>query len=129
MYLNKVVYFPFFEAIMIIIITYSLKPFKFTNIMILLSIPMAIANYSLGIWVLTYPEIIICYFSVYVFTKPAWKNLIWILTTVLYAIFGFIVLASIGAALKSKSKTNLIILYYIYPWLLVIIKTLGGLLN
>ena len=55
MYLNSVVYFPFFEAIMIVIITYSLKPFIVPNLLILVTVPMAIANYNLGVWILTYP--------------------------------------------------------------------------
>lgn len=96
MYLNKVVYFPFFEALMIIIIALSIKSPKKVNLLILLSIPMAIANYNLGVWVLTYPEIIICYFSTYAFTQKNYLNLLWIFSTIIFALFGFILIAKVG---------------------------------
>lgn len=96
MYLNKVAYFPFFEALMIIIIALSTKSPKNVNYLILLTIPMAIANYNLGVWVLTYPEIIICYFSTYAFTQHNFRGLFWIFTTVVTALFGFIFISKIG---------------------------------
>lgn len=125
MYLNKVVYFPFFEVLMIVIIALSLKSPKKVNLLILLSIPMSIANYNLGVWILTYPEIIICYFSTYAFTQQNYKNLLWIFSTVLFALFGFILIAKVG----ENSPTAKMVLYYIYPFLLLLIKTAGGLIN
>jgi len=89
---------------------------------------MAIANYNLGVWVLTYPEIIICYFSTYIFTKTTWRSLLWIISTVIYAIFGYVILRLIGGNFEKDSHFNVVI-YYVYPFLLVIIKVSSGLLN
>lgn len=126
MYLNKVVYFPFFEAIIVVMISVSSTPFDITNGFILLGIPISIANYNLGVWVLTYPLIIICYFSRFLFTNRLIKSLLWIVNSVVQFIFGFLILPSIGNSLTKDSK---FVLYYVYPWLLVVVKVFVGLLN
>lgn len=53
--LNKVIYFPFFEALIVIVLCISVTPFQITNLFMLLAIPMAIANYNLDVFILTYP--------------------------------------------------------------------------
>lgn len=55
MYLTRVANFPFFELIAIIVVSLSIKPVQVSNLFSLLSVPMAIANYNLGVWILTYP--------------------------------------------------------------------------
>lgn len=48
------------------------------------------------------------------------------MTTVVYSIIGFIILPSISSSLNSESK---IVVYYIYPLILTIIKIGGGVIN
>ena len=52
--------------------------------------------------------------------------LIWILTTTLYTLFGFVILPNIVFKVPIQDKY---ILYYIFPWLLVIVKQISAFLN
>lgn len=101
LFLNRATPFPFFELLCIGVICASIQPIQVSNVFVLLSVPMAIANYNLKVWVLTYPEIILCYFSTYIFSqgKTNWRNLLWIINVCLYAGFGLGVMPAIGRAL------------------------------
>ncbi len=52
--------------------------------------------------------------------------LIWIITTTLYAAFGFMILPGISVRMQEADK---FILYYIFPWMLLLIKLISGFLN
>lgn len=91
-----------------------------------MGIPTAVANYNLNVWVVTYPQIVIFYFSCYLFTNRRRLNLLWIVNALVYLLFGFILLQLVGSALTNQSR---IVLYYLYPWLLAIAKIVIGLFN
>lgn len=92
----------------------------------MLGIPMTVANYNLGTWVLSYPQTVICYLSYYIFSDRNFKKLLWIVVSVLYMLFGFIVLPGIAGALGKEFR---FVLYYLYPWMLILVRLLSGLLT
>lgn len=108
-----------------IVLCLSVTPFQITNLFMVLAIPMAIANYNLDVFILTYPEIVICYLSHFLFSNSNKKQLLWILPTTLFAAFGFLILPGIGVELAGPKMA----LYYMFPWLCLLIRTVCSLLN
>jgi hypothetical protein len=67
LYFIKLANFPYFEIILTIAFTASIDPWKSSNILVLVAIPIIIGNYSMNLGFFTYPSIIICYYAVMVF--------------------------------------------------------------
>lgn len=95
MYLIKVSDFPFFLILFVFGLMQSIYPWSFTNIIVLLSCAIIIANYFLKIKVLSYPAILICYFSVLLFNEHHKRKIFFLLVLVATLIWGFIVIPSL----------------------------------
>ena len=59
--------FPYFQIILTIAFTASIEPWKSSNLLLLIAIPIIIGNFCLNLGFLTYPSIIICYYAVMAF--------------------------------------------------------------
>jgi hypothetical protein len=99
LYLIQLANFPYYEIILTIAFTISIDPWKSSNIILLLSIPIIIANFFLNLSFFTYPAIVICYYSVMSFNEKHKSKQVFILVLVLTIIYGLIVLPAIYKSL------------------------------
>lgn len=95
----------------------SIDPWKSSSVMLLLAIPIIIANYFLNLSFFTYPAIVICYYSVMSFNEKHKSKQVFILVLVFTIVYGLIILPAIYKSLEIK-----IAFFYIFPLLIFFIR-------
>jgi hypothetical protein len=113
LYLIQLANFPYYEIILTIAFMMSIDPWRSSSAMLLLAIPITIANYFLNLSFFTYPAIVICYYSVMSFNEKHKSKQVFILVLVLTIIFGLIILPAIYKSLQIK-----IAFFYMFPLLM-----------
>ena len=117
LYLIQLANFPYYEMILTIAFMMSIDPWKSSSIILLLAIPIIIANYLLNLSFFTYPAIVICYYSVMSFNEKHKSKQVFILVLVLTIIYGLIVLPAIHKSLEIK-----VAFFYMFPLLMFLIR-------
>lgn len=117
LYFIKLANFPYFEIILTIAFAASIDPWKSSNILVLLAIPILIGNYALNMGFFTYPSILICYYAVMSFNERYKSKQIFVFVLIFTIIFGMIVLPAIYRSMAIK-KTFI----YIFPILMFLIR-------
>ena len=120
LYLIKLANFPYFQILAILAFTASVSPWRFSNTIVLLAIPMVAANFAMSLGYFTYPSIAVCYFSVLAFNERHKKKQIFVLTLIFTIVFGFIVLPAIYDSLASSRKLAYV---YLFPLLMLLLRT------
>lgn len=122
MYLIKVSNFPFFVVLYVFGLMFSISPWSKTNVILpLICLPIIIANFFLGIQILTYPSILLCYFSILIFNEHYKSKLLYIPTLILTILWGFLVIPSVYTSFLNFNNSKGF--YYIFPLFMFIIRT------
>ena len=87
--------------LLIVAFTASVSPWRASNLIMMLAIPMVIVNFVMRLGYFTYPSIAICYFSVLAFNERHKKKQLFVMTLILTIVFGFIILPAIYDSLPS----------------------------
>lgn len=121
MYLVTATGFPFFQLLLVASLMLSIWPWSLTNVLMLVAWAVIIANYFLRIQALTYPIILICYFSVLIFNERHKNKIIFIPVLILLVVWGFIVIPSLFVQFRTVLG-NVQGFYYIFPLFVFMIR-------
>ena len=122
MYLIKATNFPFFLILYIFGLMFSLYPWSRSNVLfVLICLPIIIANYFMSIQILTYPSILICYFTVLIFNEHHKQKILYIPILILTIIWGFIIIPSVYSSLLKFNNPKTF--YYVFPIFMWMIRT------
>jgi len=120
LYFIRLAEFPYFELILIIAFTAAIHPWRSSNLLVLVAIGIVFGNHFLGLGVLTYPSIIICYYSVMVFNESYKKKQLFVIILIFTMIYGFIILKAIASSLFNQGKISTFA--FIFPILILILR-------
>lgn len=118
LYFIRLANFPYFEIILTIAFTASIEPWKSSNLLLLIAVPIIFANYFLGLSFFTYPSIVICYYAVLSFNERFKSKQLFVLALVFAIIYGLIVLPAIYRSLQTK-----LAYFYIFPVLMFLLRS------
>ena len=125
MFLAKVTTFPFFQGFFMVGILLNIRPISFSSILVILCMVfMIISNYFLNVIILSYPEMAICYISLYFFKEKKKKNILWILVFGLYIGFSFI----FGAFYNALDTESKYVFFYVFPIIMLLLKLIVGMI-
>jgi hypothetical protein len=117
LYFYRLANFPYFEIILTIAFTASIDPWKSSNILLLIAIPIIIGNYFLNLGFFTYPSIVICYYAVLSFNERYKAKQLFVFTLIFTIIYGLVILPAIYRSIQTK-----IAYFYIFPILMFLIR-------
>jgi hypothetical protein len=103
----------------------SINPFYLSNGLVLAAAAIAIVNNYIGMSILTYPSILICYLATLTFNEKFKIKLLFVLALVVYILYGFVFLPALYQAFNAQSK---IAYYYLFPLFMFIFRTIGKLI-
>lgn len=121
LYFIRLANFPYFEVILTIAFTASIEPWKSSNLLLLVALPVIFANYFLGLSFFTYPSIVICYYAVLSFNERFKSKQLFVLALVFAVIFGLIALPAIYRSLQTK-----LAYFYVFPVLMFLLRSVLG---
>ena len=118
LYFIRLANFPYFELILTIAFTASIAPWKSSNLLLLIAVPITFANYFLGLSFFTYPSIVICYYAVLSFNERFKAKQLFVMALVFAIIYGVIVLPAIYRSLQTK-----VAYFYVFPVLMFLLRS------
>lgn len=121
MYLIKVSQFPYFYLLLMFGLMNSVSPWSPSNLIMLVGCGIIIGNFFLGVQVLTFPAILVCYFAVLIFNEHHKHKLLFIVVVVGVLVWGFVVVPALF--LQFSNIGNRQGFYYVFPLFIFIIRT------